>query len=320
MNLTGECTVFLFEFKHIFSFGNLLYLSPGKYSILSTNPAVMDNKDVVSPEPLYTLITGASQGLGKAFARECAMRKMNLLLVSLPGEGLPKLCRDIHQEFGVDVQYLETNLTKPDGPSRVYRWAVPRYRVNMLINNAGLGGSRKYDECSVDYIDTIILLNIRAVALLTKLLIGELKHHQRSYILNISSIAAFSPVPFKTVYPASKSFIYSFSRGLHEELRGTPVKVAVIHPGPVMTNPEVIERIHRQGILARLTTLPAERVARISLNRTFKGHTVITPGVFNKLYKWMMKSLPVGLRISIASRALRRELSEKRNIKKIKVA
>ncbi|HDJ34462.1 MAG TPA: SDR family NAD(P)-dependent oxidoreductase [Bacteroidetes bacterium] len=278
-------------------------------------------KDTSSPEPVYTLITGASQGLGKAFARECAKRKMNLLLVSLPGEDLPELCRDINQEFGVDVQCLEIDLAKPDGPSRVYHWAVSRYRVNMLINNAGIGGSRKYDECSIDYIDTIIMLNIRTVALLTKLLIGELKNHSRSYILNISSIAAFSPVPFKTVYPASKSFIYSFSRGLREELRETPVKVAVIHPGPIMTNPEVTERIRRQGMLARLTILPAEQVARIALKRSFKGHTVITPGFFNKLCKWMMKSLPVRLRISIASRALRRELDEKRKyVKKIKVA
>ncbi|MGC9470826.1 MAG: SDR family NAD(P)-dependent oxidoreductase [Bacteroidales bacterium] len=281
----------------------------------------MYHKDASSAEKVYTLITGASQGLGKAFARECAMRKMNLLLVSLPGEGLPELCRNINQEFGVDVQCLETDLTKPDGPSRVFHWAVSGYRVNMLINNAGLGGSRKYDECSIDYIDTIIMLNIRAVALLTKLLIRELKNHSQSYILNISSIAAFSPVPFKTVYPASKSFIYSFSRGLFEELRGTPVKVSVIHPGPVMTNPEVIERIHRQGILGRLTMLPADQVARIALTRSLKGHTVITPGFFNKLYKWMMKSLPVGLRISIASRALKRELEENRKyVKKIKIA
>jgi len=88
-----------------------------------------------------------------------------------------------------------------------------------------------------------------------------------------------------------------------------------------MTNPEVTERIRRQGMLARLTILPAEQVARIALKRSFKGHTVITPGFFNKLCKWMMKSLPVRLRISIASRALRRELDEKRKyVKKIKVA
>src|SRR5690606_15313804 len=112
------------------------------------------------------------------------------------------------------------------------------FNIDMLINNAGLGGDLPFLEASPDYIEDIILLNTYALAMLTRLLLTNLINQKRAYILNIASLAAFSPMPYKTVYPASKAFVYSFSRGLDAELRGTGVTVSVAHPGGMRTNAE----------------------------------------------------------------------------------
>ena len=94
-------------------------------------------------------------------------------------------------------------------------------RIDILINNAGLGGTKKFTEASSDYINTILQVNVAATSLITHQLLPNLLKQPKAYILNVSSMAAFSPIGFKTVYPATKTFIHSFSRGLHEELKDT---------------------------------------------------------------------------------------------------
>jgi len=256
----------------------------------------------------YTLITGASNGLGKEFAYEFAKRGNNLVLVSLPDEDLDKYCKDLEHRYSIKAFSYETDLTKEDSPAELANWVKDNFSVNILVNNAGVGGSKLFEVSSVEYLDKIIMLNIRALTLITRMMLSELKKHNPSYILNIASIAAFSPIPFKTVYPASKAFVYSFSRSLHEELKGSPVRISVISPGPIMTNSDTIKRINRMGFYGRFGLLPANRIAQISISSMFKGKDVIIPGILNKVNFFLIRAVPLRIRLYLLSRLIRKEI------------
>src|SRR5699024_5905489 len=116
----------------------------------------------------YALITGAGKGLGKAFAEELAKRNKNVLLAALPGENLATTACEISKNYKVKTDYIECDLTKEEEIYRVVNWVKKqRYPVNTLINNAGIGGTIKFEEAPDSFVNNMILLNIRATSLLT---------------------------------------------------------------------------------------------------------------------------------------------------------
>lgn len=259
---------------------------------------------------IFTVITGASQGLGKALAVENAKRGNHLVLLSLPNENLPTLAEELFQRYRVQVLIYEIDLTQSDAPRQFYNWVKEQnLRINTLINNAGIGGTAFFESASAAYIDNIILLNVRAMAMLTHLFIPELRQQPNARILNISSLAAFSPIPFKTVYPASKAFVYSFSLGLREELRNTSVQVSVLHPGPMATTAEHTLRLSKHGMLAKLSTLTAAEVAAIALRDMQRGKPVIIPGMLNKISYRLMNWVPSSIKLRILGRLFTKELN-----------
>jgi len=141
-------------------------------------------------------------------------------------------------------------------------------------------------------------------------MLPELKKHANAYILNVASMASFSPMAFKTVYPASKAFVYSFSMGLKEELKDTNVSVSVLHPGPIKTNPEVIKRIEKQGIFGKLGLLSVEDLADIAISKLLKRRPIIVPGKMNKINRQLMRFLPRWPQLSLVSRIVKREVLE----------
>lgn len=254
----------------------------------------------------FAVVTGASQGLGKAFARELAGIGKNVILISLPGQGLTELSEEIKKEFDVRVEYYETNFTSDDNTLRLAQWLNNNFPIDILINNAGIGGTKKIDEASIDYINTIIQVNVKATSLLTHQLLPNLKRRNRAFILNVSSIAAFSPVGYKTVYPASKAFVHSFSRGLNEELKDTSVFVSVINPGAMATNDEITSRIEKQGMIGKLTLLKPEKVASYAIKRLLKRDSVI---IVNHI-TWLMSALlPIWIKLPMMTRIIKREIN-----------
>ena len=132
----------------------------------------------------YTLITGASQGFGKALALECAEHHMNLILVSLPHSGLSELGEFIEKAYPVDVHCFEADLSKSDQIMQMYR-EVKRggLKVKYLINNAGILSQGLFKDLECEYFEKQILLNVMAPTLLTKLFLDDLKHCAPSGIL-----------------------------------------------------------------------------------------------------------------------------------------
>jgi short-subunit dehydrogenase len=260
----------------------------------------------------YTLITGASCGLGREFAAECARRGRNLLLTALPGENITQFGEQLAREHKIRVVAFEADLTIRDEIINLARQIDKNYQVDMLINNAGLGGAQPFIEASTESIEQIIFLNIYAVVMLTRLLLPNMKRQGEAYILNIASLAAFSPMPYKTVYPASKAFVYSFSRGLNAELSGSGVSVSVAHPGGMKTNTEVSLRIEKHNKLIQATTLSTERVAQICISRLLKRRRIIIPGFFNKLYWLLMKTVPIPVTLSYLRGLFRKEIRHRK--------
>jgi len=254
----------------------------------------------------YALITGASQGLGKAFAYTLAKQGVNIILVSLPGQNVKSLAKNLSNEYSIETQCYETNFQSDSNVEKLCKWLNENFSIFILINNAGIGGTRKFSEVSTSYIDTIIQVNIKATSLITHRLLPNLMKQRKGYILNVSSIAAFSPVGYKTVYPASKSFIHFFSLGLSEELKDTNISVSVINPGAMKTNEEITSRIEKQGLLGRLTLLDPKKVAQLSLKKMFKGKKVI---MLNPLSWAISIVLPTRLKVSMMTRIIKRELT-----------
>lgn len=271
-----------------------------------------------TPAVEYVIITGSSLGLGKAMAKQFAACGYNLILLALPDEGLPTYCHKLIQLYKIEVLHYETDLTELDNIYRFVQWVKDKnLRLSGLVNNAGLGGSAIFDETDLSYIDTLISINIRALSLLTRLFVPELKQQEKAFILNISSIAAFKPMPYKTVYPASKAFVYSFSVGLREELKETSISVSVMHPGPMHTTEDIALRLKHHGFWGKIIKLDVDEVAEIGVQQTLAGKKVIIPGLVNKFSCRLMKVLPSSFTLPIISRILRKEVVKQSGIQGI---
>ena len=257
---------------------------------------------------LYTVITGASRGLGKCLATECAKRGRNLILVALPTEDVNQTAMELSKDFNIKAIGCETDLTKEKNVNSLAKWIKTNYQIDMLINNAGIGGTNYFEAASGSYIDTIIQLNMRALVFLTHQLLPVIKLQRNARILNIASLAAFGPMAFKTIYPASKAFVSSFSRSLNAELKGTNVSVSVAHPGGMATNPEITDRMNQYNRLVKATFLSPAETAKICIDQTFAQKTVIIPGFVNKINRLGFRLFPEKLRLDILSKAAKKEI------------
>lgn len=255
----------------------------------------------------YALVTGASKGLGKSFALELAKRKINTILIALPGEQISEVAMAC-KAAGTDSHYYETDLSIKENVLALSGWVNENFDVAILINNAGCGGTRSFLNCTTDYINNIIQINITATVLLTHQILPNLLNQKQAYILNVASMVSFSPVGYKSVYPASKRFVHHFTRGLYEELRKTNVFVSVVHPGPMETNEDVTRRIKKQGMLGKLGLLSPDKVAEISIRQLIKKDTMILLGFMNQLNWLLLVSIPIWIRLPLFTRAVRREL------------
>ena len=135
------------------------------------------------PNKKFTLITGASTGLGKQLAIECAKLGRNLILTALHDEQISELGDKISSDYGIRVQTYETDLTEEGAVKKIGEEISEEFEIDMLINNAGIGGTKPFLEATTEYIDQIVLLNIRAMVLLTRLLLPNLKKQKKAYIL-----------------------------------------------------------------------------------------------------------------------------------------
>lgn len=255
----------------------------------------------------YALITGACSGLGKAFAQQSAKRGFNLILLDIPGSATSSIGCHLMARYKIEVHVFEFDLTDTFEMLHHLNMISERFPVSFIINNAGIGGTSSITDTSPGRIEQIISLNIKSMAILTRIFIPGLLKQKQSYILNVSSMAAFTPIAFKNVYPASKAFISSFSLGLRQELAGTGVSVSVLYPGSIMTNFSVSKRIISLGLTGRIGLLSTDEIAAIAVKKTLAKKAIIIPGIMNRINYILMRLLPVELKSRIVSGEIKKE-------------
>lgn len=258
----------------------------------------------------HTLITGASSGIGRAIAAECASRGMNVVLVALDTPELEQTANEIRRAYDVQVNYLGLDLTAPNAPEKVYLWSSKAgLKVDTLINNAGMGNSGLFENNDLDQYIDIINLNNRAMVELTYHFFNDLKANGNGHILNVSSIEATLPLPYKAVYTGSKSFIYAFTLAIREELKGSGVSATVLCPGSVLTNEDGYRRIQAHGnkgkLFNRLMITYPEIVARRAVDGMLKGRQVIIPNKTPWAIVKFMKLMPTSVKMKILEKIFR---------------
>ncbi len=259
----------------------------------------------------HALITGAVGGLGKAFAAECAWRGWNLFLTDLQENALATLTGGLKRQFNVNISFYPCDLTAPR--SRVELWQeIQRLNLHfhMLINVAGIEYEGDFIRRSLDELHTILRLNIENTVEMTHRILQFRDPQQTLYILNVSSLACFFPMPMKAVYAASKRFLLDFSLALREELRNENVSVTVLCPGAVPTNPRTIRRLNAQGLFGQLSLMNAGDVAAIAIERTLQGKRIIVPGIFNQMLQRIALLLPPTVLAAFIGRRWRRARKE----------
>ncbi len=254
-------------------------------------------------KPTCALITGSSQGLGRAFAEECAGRGMDLVLAALPGTGLPEVALIIERTHGVRVEAVEMDLAAADAPARLCaRMREKGIEIDALINNAGVGYNSRFGDSTLGQNEATIELNVGALVRLTHMLLPQLKQRGRAWILNVASLAAYFPMPYMPVYSPTKSFVLNFSLALREELRGTSVSASVLCPNGIRTNRGNRDLIDRQGLAGKLTCAYPDEVARAGLDGMVAGRGVIVPGIVNRALCAVSGFVPRGLYMRVISR------------------
>ena len=253
----------------------------------------------------YTLITGGSQGFGKAMALEFANRKMNLILVSLPNSGLGGLADFIRKQFHVQVLSLELDLSKTDSCYIIADFVKENdIQVKYLVNNAGILSRGFFEGLDDAFILKQIEVNVIAPTLLIKLLLSNLKKSSPSAILNISSMAAFFPLQKKQVYGATKAYLVSFSKSLGKELKKDNISVTTICPGGLNTTSRLCYQNRMVGWLTRESVLNPEDAAKIAIKGMFDKKGVIVPGFINKCLMLLDKLLPEFIKDYLANREI----------------
>ena len=254
-----------------------------------------------------TLITGASSGIGEAFARRFAALGRNVLLVARSEDKLVTLCNELGRINSIRAQYVAMDLSKPESPARLFEETEKRgLVVDMLINNAGFGSMGDFTKLDLARELEMIDLNVKALVDLTYRFLSPMRVRKQGTIINVASTAAFQPVPFMATYAATKAFVLSFSEALWEENRPYGVHVMALCPGVTETN--FFEAAHGQKPPARAAQTP-EDVVDTALRGLARGKSHIISGWTNFLMTQSERLAPRSLVTRLAGRMMRSQKS-----------
>ena len=253
----------------------------------------------------YVLITGASAGIGRALAFEFARAKKNLLLVALPATGLEELSAELKTQFGVNVHFFNIDLTQALASFEILQWCRSNsFAVEVLVNNAGFGNLGAFENTQSGLLENMMNLNNSVLVKMTHHFIPELKKFPQSYIMNLGSLAAFMPIPSKSVYAATKSFVYTFSHSLYFELKSFNIHVSCLCPGGTLTE-RVKKSLHENQINRNSFCQLPEEVAVEAVKQMYQKQFRIVPGWQNKLLYWFSQALPDFIKIRIIQTAFK---------------
>lgn len=252
----------------------------------------------------WTLITGASEGLGVEFARIAAREGRNLILTARSEDKLHALAREL-RGIASQVVVIPADLSDQAQVDRLWLAASDNRRIDILVNNAGLGLHGAFaDSGRWERELTSINVNIIALSLLMKRAIGHMQSHGGGRIMNVASVAGFMPGPNMAVYQATKAYVLSLSEAVAEELRGGTVTVTAVCPGATATAFFDTAQMEGVGLLKLSRPMSARAVAEAGWAATLRGRRIIVTGLLNKLFAFSPRLSPRRLTTFIAGKIM----------------
>lgn len=241
------------------------------------------------------LITGASGGIGKEFARIFAEHGYNLVIVARSLDKLEELKEELEDNCDVRVEVISADLSVADGAQLVYdKVQEMGITIDQLVNNAGAGKQAKVIEADPDTLKELINLNVMSVTLLSRLIGADMAQRGEGRILNVASLGAFIPDPYFNVYGPTKAFELFLTEAMFGEMKDTGVSVSVLCPGPVKTNWAA-----NAGKSDSKMAKSPETIAKAGFRGMQAGKVVIVPTILYKAERLLMKNLPIPLQIKI---------------------
>jgi short-subunit dehydrogenase len=252
------------------------------------------------------LVTGASAGIGRAFAVGLAARGHDLVLVARDAARLEELAAELSTAHGVAADVLAADLLTDEGVTTVAtRLAATDHPVDLLVNNAGFGTYGRFADLDVAHEVEEVELNVVALLRLTHAALRAMEARRSGAILNVASLAAYQPNPISATYGATKAFVHSFTHAVREEARGTGVTVMLVCPGYTHT-----EFHDRAGLgptdVPEFIWQSADTVVAAALRDLDRGRSVSIPGVLNQTAAALSSAAPAGITRRVAGMVVKR--------------
>lgn len=241
----------------------------------------------------YTLITGASGGIGKELAKEFAKHGHDLVLVARSGDKLAALKQELENAYRIKAEVFVADLSDEEERNKLYSYTQSHdLEVDILVNNAGFGDSNAYLDVPWERQKNMVELNVLALMHLSHLYGNDMKKRGNGKILNLSSAAGLSAGPYMPIYYASKAFVLSLSQAMYEELSGSGVTVTALCPGPTATGFEKSAGMENAKMFHTIGTETAESVAKCGYKAVMKGKAVVYHGKITHGFNIASRLLP----------------------------
>lgn len=247
----------------------------------------------------WVLVTGGSHGIGRALVLECLRNNLAVAIVALPNADLQHIETELAAIPGAVFATQGINLVKEGAVVEVIGWLENHnIRPKYLINNAGFGRGGLFEHTPWPEYRTMMQINNQVMVDLTYALLPVLKR-TKGGVLNMSSVEATLPLPYKSVYTGTKAFVYNYSLALREEFKYYDISVSVLCPGPTITNEDGLKRVKAMGTLARIAVTMPEDFAPEAIRGMLKGKSVIRPGFLVKLMAFLGKLFPRPIKMRV---------------------
>jgi hypothetical protein len=241
----------------------------------------------------YTFISGATGGLGKAFAVACAMRGENLFLTSTKQDKLALLAESLTHAYKIDVKYAVCDMAiDTERNDLIIYLKQDGFTFNKLINTVGFDHEGEFLTLNNDIIRNLIRVNVESVIDITYSILN-LRTSQKFTIITVSSLAGEFPMPYKALYSSSKRMLTNFFRAFAYEVKDQNISITLLTPATIPTNPQWTKNIEAVGFSSLLSVKNVGIIAYKTLLKADKGQAVYIPGFINKLADFFGKLIPV---------------------------
>lgn len=241
----------------------------------------------------FTLITGASSGIGYELAKVFAREQHNLILSARSTEKLQELKNQLQAQYKVQVEVLTFDLSQVGSAQKLFEKVdTLGLTIDILVNNAGVGTHGNFADTDLQKTQSMIHLNIVSLTELTKLFLPAMLAKKSGRILNVASVASFQPGPLMSVYYATKAYVLFFSEGLFEEVKNFGITVTALCPGPTASGFQASANMENMALFDKLKIPTSATVAEYGYQAMMAGKAVAVEGFANKLFPFVVRFFP----------------------------